>query len=90
MSHKIRVKANHEKIALEQNHPDHPDYSGGDPKDIPFVEGADEALTWSSAPERERSLKAQQILKQQQREQNERGAFHEGDAQAHQQGNRQH
>ena len=45
--------------------------------------------TFIAQQEREQNLEAEQLLKQQQHEQNDRRAFSKGSAQEHQQGNRQ-
>jgi len=92
MSDKTTPSGKRQKQPFDKNHPYHPDYTGDNPRSIGRDMGAEDAPNRSStaAQEREHNQHAELQLKQQLREQNERSAFQKGNAQEHQQGNKQH
>ncbi len=92
MSDKTPPSGKHQEQPFDKNHPDHPDDAGNTPRDFPFSEVGDDAPERESSAEQmhEQKQRVEQQLKQQQHEQNERSGFQKGNAQEHQQGNRQH
>lgn len=91
MSDKTTPSGKSQKQPFDKNHPYHPDYTGDNPRGGRLDKATDDAPAQPSTAEQqhERNLHAEQQLKQQQHEQNERSAFQKGNAQEHQQGNRQ-
>lgn len=81
----------HGKQPFDKKHPYRTDYTDDNSSAILHEKETPDAPERPSAGEeqRERDQQAEQKLKQQQREQNERDPFLKGNAQAHQQGDRQ-
>ena len=92
MLDKAKQSAKRQNQPFDLGYPNHPDHTSDKPCGIQSGAVAGFALDRQSTAEQEheRSLRAEQQLHQQQREQNERCAFQEGSAQAHQQGSKQH
>ena len=91
MSDKTTPSGKRPKQPFDKNHPHHPDYMGDNPKGILLDKGTEEAHNLPSLAEQEheQNQRAEQQLKQQQHQQDERSAFQKGNAQEHQQGNKQ-
>ena len=91
MSDKTTQSGKSQKQPFDKNHPYHPDYTGDNPRGIPSSKETEDAPDRPSSSEQqhEQNQRTEQQLKQQQREQNERSAFQKGNAQEHQQGNKQ-
>ena len=92
MLDKAKPSGKRQNQPFDLGHPNHHDQTTDKLCGIQSGDVADSALDWQSSAEQEheRSLRAEQQLHQQQREQDERRAFQEGSAQAHQQGRKQH
>lgn len=79
------------KQPFDKNHPFHPDYAGDSPRSMAPVREDDGVHNKPFAADQrhDEDRRAEQQLKQQQQEQNDRNAFPKGNAQEHQQGNKQ-
>ncbi len=92
MSDKTPLTGKSKKQIFDKDHPNHPDYTGDNLRGVlPDLRAEDTSEQMSASEQQhEQNQRTEQQLKQQQHEQNERSAFQKGNAQEHQQGNRQH
>ncbi len=91
MSDKTKPSGKGQKQPFDKNHPNHPDYTGDNARGI-LLDKADADTHHQPSPaeqQHERDRHAEQQLKQQEHQQDERNAFQPGNAQEHQQGNKQ-
>lgn len=91
MSDKKTPSGKHQKQLFDKTHLSPLDNAGDNPLDIPAAKLTNDAPDHLSAAEQEhaQNQRAEQQLKQQQHQQDERSAFQPGNAQTHQQGNKQ-